>query len=327
MHRITIDMRYSLEIFTRSGRVQSLPFDKTIIALGTFDGVHTAHKALLTCAVELSKKRGFASGAWCFSDIPAALFNKDSSPPLTTTSQKIREILASGVDFVAVADFSRFKDISSEDFIADVIKGDLHAVGAVCGFNHRFGKGGAGDSSMLLASFGEDNTCIMPRLEIDGETVSSSAIRSHISNGEIERANLLLGRCLSFCTKVIEGKKLGRTLGFPTANLNFPDGIIIPKIGVYAVQCILEGGERYIGVANVGLRPTVEEGVKTPNCEVYMIGYSGELYDREICVEFHSYLREETKFLNTDKLSEAIKLDIARAEAYFAHISDSEALR
>ncbi len=312
-----IDMRCGIRIITNQGEVTSLPFKKTVLALGTFDGVHTAHKALLECAVNLANSKGIACGAWCFSQNPAAVLKKSPAQMLMTPRRKVEALLSCGIDFVAIADFEQFRDMPCEDFVEDILKGELGCTGAVCGFNHRFGKGGLGDPLLLRMSFGEENTVVLPKFENRGETVSSSAIREHILNGEIERAYELLGRAFSLCGTVISGKKLGRSLGFPTANLTFPDGYVIPKLGIYATRCILDNREEYIAVSNIGLRPTVEDRAVIPNCETYLIGYFGDLYGREICVEFHTYLRQEMKFSSTEELSAAIECDRRRAEEYF----------
>ncbi len=315
-------MPRGLRIITREGESGSLPFDRAIIALGTFDGVHTAHKALLGCAVELAEKKGARTCAWCFSQNPAAILKKGPAPMLTSLEEKVRLLLCSGADAVAVADFEEFRALSAADFISEVLRGELCGVGAVCGFNHRFGRGGEGVPALLKEHFGEDNTCIIPKMEIDGETVSSSAIRSHIEKGEVERAGILLGRAFSLCAEVKPGKRLGRSLGFPTANIDIPEGTVTPKRGIYAVRCTLENGEKHIGVANIGVRPTVEDGVSLPNCETYIIGYSGELYGQALRVEFHKYLREEMKFSDTDSLSRAIGRDRESAERYFSEKRD-----
>lgn len=312
--------KMKFEIFTPSDK-EYLPSDgKNVLALGTFDGVHTAHKALFTRALELKDKLGADGvGAWCFSDAPASYFKKENIPLITPLQERVSLMLDSGLDFVAVGDFADFCSMSAEKFVSDTLISELNCIGAVCGFNHRFGFGGRGDGTLLQKIFGSCNTSLVAEIKCCGETVSSSAIRAHIASGEIETANRMLGRPYSVTAKVVAGKQLGRKIQFPTANIIFPDRALPPKNGIYATVCHV-GGKEYIGVSNVGIRPTITDGTDFHafNCETYIIGFSGNIYGQDLTVEFHKYLRDETKFSSVEDLRSQIEKDTNTAIEYFS---------
>jgi len=306
-----------LFITAKNGNCESAT---SVLALGTFDGVHIAHKRLIEETIALkSRLSAKSAGAWCFSDSPLSYLTGKSIPCLTETEDKVNILLSLGLDIVAVGEFKCFCDMSAEDFIEDVLKKRLNCIGVVCGFNHRFGKMGRGDAELLKKAFGEDAVVVVPEMKLDGETVSSSAIREHIQEGEIERANELLDRPFSFTSEVMEGKKLGRRLGFPTANQFFPNGLAIPKRGIYATVCTTDVGEQYFGVSNVGVRPTIVDGSDThiANCETYIHGFTGDIYGKRLTVSFCKYLRPEKKFDTVEALSKQIELDLASALEYF----------
>ena len=294
--------------------------NRRILALGTFDGVHIAHKSLIEEAVSLKNRLSADSvGAWCFSDSPLAYLKGISVPNLTDTEEKISIMISFGLDTVAIGEFKDFCSLSAEDFIDEILKKRLNCVGVVCGFNHRFGKMGRGDAALLQKSFGEENVVVVPEMKLDGETVSSTAIREYIQSGDIERANAILGRPFSFTSDVVNGKKLGRQMGFPTANQFFPASLATPKNGIYATECTLENGKKYYGVSNVGIRPTIVDGsdAHKVNCETYIHDFSGDIYGKKLSVSFHKYLRPEKKFESVDALKKQIAIDLDSALEYF----------
>ena len=315
---IETDILSRLSFFSKSGKTDTLPYSRAVFALGTFDGVHVAHRELLKKAGKLKKKTGAdALAVWCFSESPARLLGRQNSESLTEKDEKVRLLLEYGADIVVMADFEDFRNLSAEDFINDILRSSLFCIGTVCGFNHRFGKDGAGDSELLRKVFGRDKAVTVPKITLDGVTVCSSAIRSLVSAGKIEEANRMLGRAMSLTAEVKSGKRLGRTLGFPTANQVFPRNFVRLKHGVYATRCHV-GKDIYFGVSNVGVRPSIDEGDDhIINCETYLIGFSGELYGQVITVEFCEYLREEMRFPSLDALSSAIKKDSEKVIEYF----------
>ncbi|MBQ8408377.1 MAG: riboflavin biosynthesis protein RibF [Clostridia bacterium] len=318
----------SYKIYTPSGIATAPPEGKAVVALGIFDGVHAAHRTLLRSALSLGKSLGAELvGAWCFGDSPASLLGGEEIPQLCTLEDKVNTLLSLGLDFVAVGDFKSLRSLSACDFIHRVLMKELHCIGAACGFNHRFGYMGQGTPEMLAEAFGRDAVAVLPEVKLFSETVSSSAIRALIADGQVGRAQLMLGRPFSLKAPVLTGKRLGRSLGFPTANQYFPAGTVTPAHGIYATVCTTEDGKRYVGVSNVGIRPTITDGSDRhePNCETYIHGFSGNLYGRALKVEFYEFLRPEMKFRSTEELKAQIEKDLASALTYFEGL-DSPAL-
>ena len=257
-------------------------------------------------------------GAWCFEKSPASLIKGIDILTLTEKDEKIRFLLNAGADFVICAKFEDFREMSAEDFVNNVLISTLGAIGAVCGYDHRFGHMGRGNSNLLEALFGKENTVTVPKVTLGGEEVSSSAVRDHIKAGNIERANEMLSRPVSFTSPVLSGKKLGRTLGFPTANQPIPKGLSAIRNGVYATRCIFEDGQTFIGVSNIGVRPSIKSGDDhTINAETYIIGFEGELYGSMMTLELYSYLREEMKFPSLEALRDAIENDKNKTVEFF----------
>ena len=310
----------SFYIVSADGRLDSPLSGDCVMALGSFDGVHVAHKAILNRAIELKESVGAAlTGAWCFSELPTNVIGKKNIPMLCSLEEKISRILATGIDFVAVGDFSLLSGVAAEDFVDRLLIGELHCVGAVCGFNHRFGHLGLGTHGLLIDRFGEDHVGIVPEITMFDETVSSTAIRGHISGGEFDKAMAMLNQPVYLHAPVISGKHLGHALGFPTANQRFPENYIIPKKGIYATVCYTEDGRRHIGVSNVGIRPTITDGSDSHaiNCETYICDFDECIYSQMLRVEFCKYLRQEQKFTSITDLQRQIARDAENAIAYF----------
>ncbi len=311
----TAQMKTDFSIFTKTGLISSLGDKKTIVALGTFDGVHIAHRQLIDEAIKLrnSKSQDALVGAWCFEKPPIEILKGIKVPTITSTKEKIRLLLSLGLDFVAVGDFADFKDHSAESFITDTLKADLSCVGTVCGYNHRFGLGGMGNFALLQNNFGETAVCV-PEITVNGETVSSSAIRGKIMSGDIKGANLMLGRNYFLRGEVVCGKQLGRTMGFPTANQIFRDNAVVPLYGIYAVKCTTDNGKQYVGTANIGIRPSIKDESDSHRviCETYIHGFNGDLYGKALKVEFCELIRAEREFESIEALGNAITSDIEK---------------
>ena len=303
----------------------SQPPAHAMVALGNFDGVHRAHKVLLRETVamtrELSEKEGYhvSPGAFCF--IRPTLDYKMSPTGftpvlvrghLTTLRDKLLLFAQAGLEFACLCNFPDVRDLSPEEFVS-LLRDDCHCVAVACGFNYFFGKGASGNSSHLLEAFGRDHVFVQPEMSLKGMTVSSSRIRAALEQGDTEMAEKMLGRPYSLDTNVVHGKRLGRTLGFPTANQYFPAERAIPSRGVYAVLCHTPYGV-FPGVSNVGIRPTTDSHGRV-NCETHIIGMTGDLYGRRIRVEFLEKLRDEQKFNGVDELVEAIRKDAQNAVA------------
>ena len=307
-------------IVTKNGKSDKAPGGNCVIALGTFDGVHKAHQSILREAISLKDRIGAELvGAWCFSSLPSNLLGGKRTPMLCSLEEKIKRILNAGIDFVAVGDFEKLSLLGADDFIGKILKDGLNCVGVVCGFNHRFGFRGLGSHALLEKSFGVDSVSVLPEVSMFGETVSSTAIRKHIIGGDLDTALEMLGQDVMIDTRVIGGKHLGRTIGFPTANQLFTEGIITPKRGIYATLCTTEDGRRFIGVSNVGIRPTIIDGSDdhVVNCETYICNFNENLYGKKLRVSFIHFLRNEQKFESVDALRDQIAKDAEEAIAYF----------
>ena len=314
---ITNAQGYTLELSVGTG-LPSIDGKSSIIALGTFDGVHVAHRELIKNACTLKDKLGADTvGVFCFEESPAAILKGISPTSLTSKTERIELILSAGADFVVMGRFEELCGIEATDFINDILISRLGSIGTVCGYNHRFGHRGLGDPALLESVFGIENTVTVPMISISGQAVSSSAIRDHIRNGNIEIANRMLGRCFSFTATINEGKGLGRKLGFPTANQVLPRYLAPLKMGVYATRCTIDG-EQYFGVTNVGVRPSITFGDDHQiNCEAHIIGLSRYVYGESMKTEFCAFLRDEKKFSSLDDLTLAIERDRDRTLEYF----------
>lgn len=289
------------------------------VALGNFDGVHTGHAELIREAAKYARENGIRSAVWTFSDESAVLPNKPDVRCITSTKEKLELIAKLGVDFVILENFEDVRNLTPGQFVSDYLKNRLGAVCAVCGFNFRFGAGGVGDAKALESLMYPKHCIVVPPIHIDGITVSSTEIRRIIESGDMELAEKFLGHSFSFTAPVVDGKHLGRTIGIPTINQNFPIGHIIPGGGIYICRVKAEG-KSYPGIANIGTRPTIKDDDHTINCETHIIGYSGTLYGEPVKVSFLKRLRDEMKFADVDALGAQIRQDINDTLAYFENI-------
>lgn len=285
------------------------------VALGNFDGVHKGHAELIRRAVTFAREHNIKSAVWTFASSTASLPNKPDSLTLTSESEKLSLIRELGVDYAILADFESVRGMSPEEFVSEILIGQCNAEAVVCGFNFHFGKGGVGDAAMLSRLISPRECIIVEPVYVNDTLVSSSAVRELVESGDMESAAELLGHPFSITLPVVEGKHLGRTIGIPTVNQNFPDGHIIPMSGIYA--CTVEiSGEIYMGAANVGFRPTVES-TRRINCETHIIDYDGDLYDKQVKVSFYKRLRGELRFDSIEALREGIQNDIRKTREYF----------
>lgn len=279
--------------------------NKTIYALGFFDGVHAGHQALLKECCRLAAENSCGTGAITFRDHPDALVF--GAPPVLINTPADRErLLHRFVSQVVTLPFDKkMLDTPWQDFL-DMLRRDYHAAGFVCGDDFHFGYHGQGNGQLLLDYCREAGLpgAVVPEQTVDGTRVSSTHIRTLLEQGNMEEADRFLGHPQMLTGTVVHGKHLGSTLGIPTANLPYPDGLVIPRKGVYAAQVCLDG-KRYPAVTNVGTRPTVSG--KTLNVESWILGYDGDLYGKEITVEFLKFLRPERKFDSLEQMKEEIQ--------------------
>lgn len=280
--------------------------NKTIYALGFFDGVHVGHAALLAACRRLAVDAGCDAGVVTFGSHPDALV-QGHTPPLINTP-KDREYLLRHkfhMDTVATLPFDdHMRSMPWEDFLA-MLRKEYGAAGFVCGEDFRFGYKGMGRAALLEKFCLREGLpcCVVPEQFIDGIRVSSTYIRQQLQTGDMATAVKFLGHPHMLSGTVVHGHALGRKLGFPTANLQLPEGLAVPKFGVYACSCYI-GGTVYPAVTNLGCRPTVNG--QNITVETWILDYSGDLYGQQIILGFHYFLRPEKKFPSLEELRKEI---------------------
>ena len=297
-----------------------MPNEKRAIALGFFDGVHIGHAALLEKTKQRAGELGVMPSVLSFDVHPDTLvFHKQV--PLINSAIGREEIIRRcfGIQNVVFIHFNQHvMRMPWEEFLRSLVE-ELNVCHIVVGHDFCFGYRGEGTAQRLSTYCAEHGLgCdVIPPVLMDGQIVSSTHIRELIQNGQIEEANRWLGHPHTLSDTVHSGYHLGRKLGSPTINMFFPDGVLIPRHGVYAAKVFLENGQSYIAVTNVGVRPTVSAENRV-SVESHLLDYSGNLYGRQARLEFYSFLRDETKFDSFEALSDQIRRDAENARAYFA---------
>jgi riboflavin kinase / FMN adenylyltransferase len=295
-----------------------------VVAIGNFDGVHRGHQAVLSQALAIAGRHGTRLHVLTFEPHPRTVFKPDEPVyRLTPASLKARLLGMSGVTAVFEQQFSRtYSAIAAEDFIRDVLVRQLGAAHVVTGGNFRFGQGRAGDAAMLR-EFGERlgfGLTIAADFEDEGgEVVSSSRIRKLLSEGDVSQAAGLLGYRYTISAEVVHGKKLGRTLGYPTANMPVPPETGLAP-GIYAVRLRRADGTLHDGVASFGRRPTVEEPDAPLLLETFVFDASPDLYGETCDVSLFGFLRAEEKFDSLDALVVQMRTDEAEARALLSDV-------
>ena len=289
--------------------------EKVIYALGFFDGVHLGHQALLSACRELAQRHGCKAGAVTFTSHPDALVTGKTPPLIDTDLQRQQLLSAYGTKNILALSFDEaLKNTPWEDFLEFLLQ--KGAAGFVCGEDFRFGHRGEG-TAQKLADFCRKKGlpwAVVPAQTLDGIRISSTHIRSLIEAGDMETAGRFLGHAHALTGVVRHGRELGRTIGIPTANLTIPEGVIVPKFGVYATQILLNGS-CYNAVTNVGTRPTVDGNGVT--VESWLLDYSGDLYGKHLTVFFHQFLRPEQKFPRLEDLQAQIRKDAEKVREIF----------
>ena len=292
---------------------------KYIFALGFFDGVHLGHQALLKECCRLAQQEEAVPAAITFDKHPQSLFLPNPPVLLSTEADRRRLLHRYGIRVVHTLPVTReTMSIPWETFLERLL--ELGAAGFVCGDDFRFGHRGEGDVSKLRKYCAERGLLCVAVSEqtLNGRRISSTLIRSRIDSGDMESATKYLGHPHVLTGTVVHGQKIGRKLGFPTANLLIPPAVAVPKFGVYACRAIIDG-KSYPAVTNVGTRPTVAgTGVTV---EPWILDFEGDLYDRQIRVEFYRFLRPEMKFPDLQALQQEI---LRNAEQTRAYLKDRE---
>ena len=295
--------------------------EKTVIALGFFDGVHRGHGALLRKAAERAGELNAAPAVFTFYRSPKE-FVTGKPVLLINSNDDRRDIIRRvyGIQRVIFAPFDReMMTMPWQDFITELLVKQYGAVHLVAGHDYRFGHKNEGTVERLREKCRELGLgCdIIPKVELEGITVSSTYIRTLLEQGDVERAALFLGHPHCLSQTVRHGQRLGRTIGIPTVNLAVPAHVLTPERGVYITRAFLPDGRSCPGVTNVGTRPTVTDG-DTVSVETYLLGFDGDLYGQTVRLEFHKRLRGEVKFPSLEALRQEILRNVAETEAYFA---------
>ena len=291
------------------------------MALGFFDGIHVGHGALLNKTKEMAASLDASPSVLTF-DIHADNIVFGKEVPLINSASDREDIIRRefGIDNVVFIHFNRkVMQMDWKEFIDEIIE-ELNVCGIVVGYDFCFGYKGLGRADKLKEYCEELGIAceIIPAVKIDGEIVSSTIIRELIENGDMEKANLYLGHVHTLADTVRSGYHLGTKLGTPTINMKFPEGVLVPKRGVYATRVFLEDGSEHVAVTNIGIRPTVSDE-NSVSVESFILDFEGNLYDRHVRVEFYKYLREEKKFNSPDELAQQINLDVETTKEYFGN--------
>lgn len=291
-----------------------------VLAIGNFDGVHLGHRALLERLAATARQHGLPPAVMTFEPHPRELFTPDQAPArLTSLREKLALLESCGVEEVYLLHFSRkLAGLTAEEFIDKVLVQGLSVRHLIIGDDFRFGKGRAGDFAMLQSAgqrhgFGVE---AMHTIEIDGERVSSSAVRDALGAGNLEHAARLLGRSYSIAGRVVHGDKIGRKLGFPTANIQLKRKRVA-LTGVFAATVSGIDKRHLPGAASLGVRPTLGKGLR-PVLEVHLFDFDQQIYGQHLTVHLLHKLRDEAKYDSLEALTAQIARDVQATQDYFA---------
>ena len=280
--------------------------NRTAVALGNFDGMHVGHMAVLEAAKSFESE-GLLPVAILFDEHSLKAITGKAPAMLMTVTERNRIINENGLRIETLV-FNEIRDLSPSDFVEKILVGRLGAAAVCCGYNYRFGKGASGTAQTMGEICGRLGLkCrVSGEVDVDRCAVSSTKIRGFIENGEIEKANKMLGRPFGFSSRVIDGDKRGRVLGFPTINQIIPEELAMPRFGVYQ-SVVTVNGEKFKGVTNVGRRPTV--GTEKILSETHILDFDRDIYGENVDVRLIKFIRPEKKFSSFDELARQIKSD------------------
>lgn len=317
-------MRQKLEVYYLEypHHVKREEIPPLVMALGFFDGVHLGHQKVIKSAKKKSEEMGLKSAVMSFDPHPSVVLGRSVKHVkyITPLDEKIKLISDLNIDYFFVVRFTEeFANLLPQEFVDQYLI-DLHVKHVVAGFDYTYGRMGKGTMETLLFHSRQQFTfSVIDKLQFEKEKVSSTLIRSYIKEGEMEQLSPLLGRFYHTSGKVIHGEKRGRTIGFPTANVDIEDEYLLPPTGVYAVKFRIESTSKlYKGVCNVGYKPTFhkEKGDK-PSVEVFIFDFDDNIYEEKVTVIWHLRLRSEQKFSGVDELIQQIQKDKQNTIQYF----------
>ena len=291
---------------------------QSVITIGTFDGVHVGHRAIMQRLVAAAKEQGLVSTVLTFFPHPRMVLQKNSDIKLINTLSEKKQLLENiGLDYFVVEPFTHeFSRLSALEYVRDILVTQLKAKKIIIGYDHRFGRNRNADIQDLK-KYGEQFGFEVEEIsaqQLDEVSVSSTKIRKALAQGDIHTANTYLGYAFTIQGVVTKGKALGRTIGYPTANLHVPQTYkLIPKNGVYVVKALVNNILTY-GITSIGTNPTV--GGTAKSIETFFLDTSTDLYGKELQLQFLQHIREEATFKDLESLKQAIQKDEAFARDY-----------
>ncbi len=303
-------------IYSNDGR----NFDcNTGVGLGNFDGLHIGHMALINTLIRESQLNGLASIVYNFTKHPENILRKKLITPLLLTEQKKIDLLSEiPLDYLYFDEFNEdFSRLTPEEFVKNILIDKLHIKLAVVGYDYKFGYRGQGDIAVLkeLGKKYGFRVIVISAIKCDNEIISSTRIRECVIKGKLETAYKLLGRNYSITAEVVSGRRVGNTIGFPTANIHPERFLVLPETGVYITKTLLDG-KFYNSMTNVGYNPTFED-VKQITVETHLIDFNQDIYGKKIEVFFLKKIRDEKKFKSVDLLVKQIAKDMRTTKEFF----------
>ena len=292
--------------------------DDLSIALGTFDGVHRGHQAIIKEAVDIGKEKNIKSAVLTFDIHPRIFIPEQASPKIITDNNSKAKIIESlGVDYLFFVNFDESLRVLEYDRFLKYLVNNLKAKCIVCGYNYTFGKSGIGNTEILkqYKNIFNYDLKVVDRISFNNEKISSTIIREKISKGDIKDANRLLGYSLIATGEVVSGKCIGHTIGFPTANILIDDNLCF-KNGVYITLAHIDNSI-YPSITNIGYTPTIKSNYRVMETNIF--NFSDDIYGKTITVEFLEFLRGETKFNSLEELVKKVNEDILTSKKYFQH--------
>lgn len=285
-----------------------------VVTLGTFDGVHKGHQAVILRLQEFAQQYNGETVIFTFYPHPRLVTSpaETNLRLLTTLEEKIKLFESLGIDHLIIYPFTReFSQLSYTEFVKTILVDQIKTYCLVVGYDHKFGKNREGGFEYLQKCAEEHDFTVekLDALSLDNTNISSTKIRLALEEGNIKKANRYLGYQYTLHGSVVEGKRLGRKIGFPTANIEASDPHkLIPGYGVYAVNIMLNG-KKYLGMLNIGTRPTFNQNADNRSIEVHIFDFEGDIYNAEITLVFADKIRDEQKFAGADALAEQLKKD------------------
>ncbi|WP_134339240.1 bifunctional riboflavin kinase/FAD synthetase [Filobacillus milosensis] len=293
--------------------------EPTSMAVGYFDGVHKGHQEVINKAIEVAEQQNHKRGVMTFHPHPLSVLKGTQLTDFLITSldEKIELFNQMDIDYLYIVEFNKdLAKLSPNEFV-DKFFVDLNVKHVVGGFDFSFGHKGSGKIQQMDEYAGDRLTySVVNKVTFEDEKISSTRIRETLDHGEMDLTEKLLGRPFSISAEVIKGHQRGRTIGYPTANLDISVEHKLPKVGIYAVRASVNG-QRYFGMANIGYNPTFTNDIQRPIVEVYLFEFNKDIYGEIIEVEFYKYIRNEEKFNDVESLIERMKEDEKETKKFF----------